>query len=502
MTLSPRKLFAVFLLLTFVLKCEDLFAEKKFAFGKNCQLAYYSMMSLKLEEGKKYLAQERKENPDNLMPDFIENYSDFFLLTINENSDELSKLEGNKEKRLNALSGGSEESPWYLYTQAEVNLQWALVHLKFEQYYTAFFEIKKAYNQLTTNEEKFPNFTANKKSLGLVHALIGAVPESYKWAASFLGFSGTIEQGMNELNDVLEHGKQTPYLFTRETKYIYAYLQMMIMSNPKESWNIVTQNDFPDYRKDLLACYMRGHMAIKNGLNDVAIETFSSAPVNSEYMPFHYIDYMLGMCKMNRLDSDANVPLEKFIKEFKGRNYLKDAYQKLAWYWLLQQNETKYNYYLAFCKTVGTELTDSDKQAKAEAENGIEPNIFLLKVRLTQDGGYYDKALSMLSGKSSDDFLSMKDKIEFTYRAGRIFQEKKDLTKALQYFQWTIDRGEKYPYYFAANAALQSALIYEEQKNNKKAAEYFHKCIAMKNVDYKNSLDSKAKAGLERVEKK
>ena len=195
-------------------------------------------------------------------------------------------------------------------------------------------------------------------------------------------------------------------------------------------------------------------------------------------------------------------PLEKFIKEFKGRNYLKDAYQKLAWYWLLQQNETKYNYYLAFCKTVGTELTDSDKQAKAEAENGIEPNIFLLKVRLTQDGGYYDKALSMLSGKSSDDFLSMKDKIEFTYRAGRIFQEKKDLTKALQYFQWTIDRGEKYPYYFAANAALQSALIYEEQKNNKKAAEYFHKCIAMKNVDYKNSLDSKAKAGLERVEKK
>ena len=168
------------------------FAETKFQFDKTCQLAYYSMMSLKFAEGKKYLDEERAKNPDNLMPYFIENYADFFSLAINEDAAELLKVQGNKDKRLSKLSSGDKTSPWYLFTQAEVNLQWAFVHLKFEDYYTAFFEIKKAYKALLENDKKFPSFIANKKSLGLIHSLIGTVPDSYKWAASFLGFTGTI----------------------------------------------------------------------------------------------------------------------------------------------------------------------------------------------------------------------------------------------------------------------------------------------------------------------
>ena len=459
------------------------------------------MMSLKFDEANKYLAEEKSKNPDNLIPYFIENYADFFSLAINEDANELVKTQGNKDKRLTKLSSGQKDSPWYLYTQAEVNMQWAFVHLKFEDYYTAFFEIKKAYKQLQDNQEKFPGFVANKKSLGLIHSLIGTVPDSYKWAASFLGFSGTISQGIGELNDVLDYSKKIPFLFTRETNYIMANLQMLILNSPQTSWQIVTAPEYPDYKTDLLANFVRGHMAVKNGYNDVAIETFNAAPKSDGYMKFYYIDYLLGMCKMDRLDADANIPLEKFIKEFQGRNYLKDAYQKLGWYYLLKDDEANYKYNLSLCKLKGGELTDSDKQAKAEAEAGIAPNQFLLKVRLLQDGGYYDKALGMLGGKSTDDFLAIKDKIEFTYRAARIYHEKGEIDKAIQFYQSTIMRGEKYPYYFAANAALQLGLIYEEQGLKDKATEYFHKCLAMKNTDYKNSLDQKAKAGLNRLGK-
>lgn len=460
------------------------------------------MMRLKFEEGKKYLAEEKLNNPGNLMPYFIENYADFFSLAINENPSELVKSNENKERRLAKLSSGEKDSPWYLYTQAEVNLQWAFVHLKFEDYYTSFFEIKKAYAQLQENDKKFPSFIANKKSLGLIHSLIGTVPDSYKWAASFLGFSGTISQGMGELSEVMEYEKKNPFLFSAETNYIVAYLQMMILNSPQTSWKIVTAPNYPDYKTDLLANFVRGHMAIKNGYNDIAIENFNSAPKSEEYMKFYYIDYVAGMCKMNRLDADANIPLEKFIAEFKGQNYLKDAYQKIGWYYLLNHNDVKYKYYLNLCKIKGGELTDSDKQAKTEADFGVAPNPILLKVRLLQDGGYYDVALGLLVGKSTNDFLSIKDKIEFTYRAARIYHEKGDTEKAIHFYQSTIARGKNYPYYFAANAALQLGLIYEEKGLKDKALEYFHKCLDMENTDYKNSLDQKAKAGLSRLEKK
>ncbi len=491
----------LFIALMMVLFSFSVFAETNYTFDKTCQLAYYSMMSLKFDEARKYLAEEKIKNPDNLIPYFIENYADFFSLAINEDANELVKTQGNKDKRLTKLSSGKKDSPWYLYTQAEVNMQWAFVHLKFEDYYTAFFEIKKAYKYLQENDKKFPSFVANKKSLGLIHSLIGTVPDSYKWAASFLGFTGTISQGIGELNEVLDHGKKIPFLFTRETNYIMANLQMLILNSPQTSWQIVTAPEYPDYKTDLLANFVRGHMAVKNGYNDVAIETFKLAPKSEGYMKFYYIEYLLGMCKMDRLDPDANIPLEKFIKEFQGRNYLKDAYQKLGWYYLLKNDDTNYKYNLSLCKLKGAELTDSDKQAQVESESGVAPNPFLLKVRLQQDGGYYDKALALLVGKSTDDFLAIKDKIEFTYRAARIYHEKGEIDKAIQFYHSTITRGEKYPYYFAANAALQLGLIYEEQGLKEKASEYFHKCLAMKNTDYKNSLDQKAKAGLNRLGK-
>ena len=55
------------------------------------------------------------------------------------------------------------------------------------------------------------------------------------------------------------------------------------------------------------------------------------------------------------------------------------------------------------------------------------------------------------------------------------------------------------PYYFAANAALQLGIIYEKQADFKKAAEYYELAQSMENVEYKNSINQKAKAGLNRI---
>ena len=61
-----------------------------------------------------------------------------------------------------------------------------------------------------------------------------------------------------------------------------------------------------------------------------------------------------------------------------------------------------------------------------------------------------------------------------------------------------IEKGENLPEYFAARAALQIGLIYEHKGSYAKAIEYFNNCIAMKSHAFKNSLDQKAKAGIQR----
>jgi tetratricopeptide (TPR) repeat protein len=52
--------------------------------------------------------------------------------------------------------------------------------------------------------------------------------------------------------------------------------------------------------------------------------------------------------------------------------------------------------------------------------------------------------------------------------------------------------------YYAARAALQAGYIYERRGDCSKAIAFFQQCLAMKDHDYKNSLDQRAKAGIAR----
>ena len=473
---------------------------QNFDFNTNCKNAYNLIMQLRLDEAKKLIATEKSDHPDNLISVFLENYSDCVLIIANEDETDLTTLLPNKDKRLAQLSKGNKDSPWFKYTQAEVNLQWAFAQLKFEQYYDSFFEIKKGYNLLTENQKQFPDFKENNKTLGLIHAVIGTVPDNYKWAANFLGFNGTITQGISELQTVID--EQPKSIFYNETLYIYLFLRMHLMNQPLDAWKVVSAKGFPDSSTDELACFLKADIAQHCGLNEEAITILSNRNFPKYTLNFYFLDYLLGESKLNRLDEDANVSLQKFVNEFHGRNYLKDAYQRTAWYYLLHDDQKQYEYYIGFCKTKGATLTDHDQLAKQEAESGIKPNITLLRSRLLCDGGYYEKALNELLSKHVSDFTSVQDKIEYIYRLARIYHLWNKVDQSMVYYNATIEMGKSFPYYYAANAALNLGYIYEQKGNTTEAKKYFQMCLDMKNTDYKTSIAQKAKAGLNRLEGK
>ena len=103
-----------------------------------------------------------------------------------------------------------------------------------------------------------------------------------------------------------------------------------------------------------------------------------SRPTGNNYFPFLH-GFHAGTCKTRRLDSDANRYFESFLVQFKGKNYIKEAYQKMGWNALIAGDMSRYKFYMERVKLYGDAVIDDDKQALLEAESGIPPNVTLLK---------------------------------------------------------------------------------------------------------------------------
>ena len=183
------------LTLLFLFLSNPLFAL--FQMNERMQQSYTHIINLEFEAAQQLLNLELKENFENRMIDIQYNYIDFLTILIGEEEEFFSIAQYSKQDRIYRIQNGDENSPYYLYAQAEVHLQWAFARLKFEEYLTAAYEFQKAYSLLEENQELFPNFKLNKKGLGLLHTLVGAIPEKYQWVLKLVGMEGGVELGLS-----------------------------------------------------------------------------------------------------------------------------------------------------------------------------------------------------------------------------------------------------------------------------------------------------------------
>jgi len=251
-----------------------------------------------------------------------------------------------------------------------------------------------------------------------------------------------------------------------------------------------------------MSVYALARIYMSSGMNDKAIDLLVNRPKGSEFYPFHYLDYLTALAKLHRLDKDADDYFHQFLSSFKGSNYIKDSYQKLAWHHFVQGSDKKYNEYMAMIIDNGNNVVDADKQAQRSAEKGEVQNYHLLRSRLLFDGGYYMEALTELTSSTKNYLDDSKDSLEYTYRIGRIYHGWGKSDVSITYYEKTIQLGATSEYYYAANSALKLGNIYEEKKQYKKALYFYEKAQSMENRQYRNSINQKAKAGINRIENK
>jgi len=462
---------------------------------------YDDIIDLKLASAKDRLKEMREVEPYNLSVLHLENYIDFFELFITEDYELFKKLESQKSQRLELLDEHLDDAdPYKKFAQAEINLQWALARSKFDQLFRASREVLTAYNLLEENEKEHPDFIYNKKSLSIIHSLIETItlPGIFK---KLFGIKGSIAEGLQEIETVITYTHTHDFIFTAEADAIYTFILFYQMNNKKDGLDYLL-NSRLDPTQSLLSNFLIAKISRRAGNNELALETLLKRPTGPEYSEFFYLDYMEGLSLLYKIDTSSVTKIKAYIDHFDGRHYIKEAYQKLAWASLVfDENIPHYKYYMSQVKSQGYALLDDDKQALKESEKNNIPEPTLLKARLLFDGGYYQKAYTVLTKNAYKYINNDKLSLEFNYRLGRVSQALKNYPGAIVYFSNTIDSEVNTKSYFACNAALQLAIIYEDQKMYDEAISNYRRCLKMKPSEYKNSLHQKAKTGINRIEK-
>lgn len=478
-------------------------------FNERCQTAHAHILCLRFDEAKSLLDEEKKHNPANTLPHLLDNYIDFLKVMISEEEKDYTRLKQQRNVRLEKLAYGDATSPWYRYSQAVVYMQCGFARIKFRDYLTAGIELNQAYRLLLENSKRFPGFLPNKTLLGLLHTLIGTVPDNYRWAVRTLKFRGSISQGINELLEAYTqsvHSREYGFVLP-ESAFLLAFTSVNLLEDQEPVKKLKEESARPPLLKWVqdspLMTYALANLYLKTGENDKAISLLRQRKQGSNYYPIYYLDYVLGVAKLNRLDKDANVPLLGFVANFKGLNYIRSAYEHIAWYYLINGNNTKYRFYINRIRLRGNNQVDNDREALRNAGLQSAQNISLLKARLLFDGGYYERALSEIEHfEQSCSNASHREVVECTYRKGRIYDEwgKSDLAE--NSYKSAINLGHALPEYYAANASLHLGMMYERKKDFRQARIFYNKCLSLDFEEYHFSITHKAKAGLNRLEGK
>ena len=488
----------VFILLSFGIKAQTYYYD----FNQGCEKAYQQLMELDFDSATFFIHEEKNKHPENLIPVLLENYHDFLRIVIFEDEDLFDQQDEFKKVRLNLWEEGPKDSPWYLSGEAQIKLQWAFARVLFDEYFTAATEINSAYHLLEDNKKKHPDFLWDNMGIGILHAMIGVVPDQYQWAMELFGFYGTIEQGISEVRQALITDEIHP--FQQETLFYYTFLRLNLQNDSARMAELLEfyhqPQMIPQIERSPLLSFSNAVLLMRID-NEEAIHFLKSQEslyINSQ---FYYPIFLLGQALLYQLNPESKKYLKEYVNDYSGKNYKKTALQRLAWMSFIEGDTLQYQEIMRRLKNSGNLILDSDKSAQKEAEMSEEahlPHLNLLSSRILFDGHYFERALESLS---SMEHSKMNDEVslEYYYRKGRILHESGDYEEALKSYRQAIKEGEESYRYFPGKAALMLGELEENRGNYKAATQAYEKCLELDFNEYRRGIRAKAKAGLQRL---
>lgn len=464
-------------------------------FNANMQNGIKAIAELRGNDLQAILAQERQVNPENRVSDYLEGAALCIRIFFAENED----YSDSKSKRLDFLFSRLEDlpdgEPYKRVLLAELSLGRAGVYGKFKSNIKAAWLFYRAYNLLSDNYEKFPQFAPTLIPLGVLQTAVGSLPEDYKSMASLFGFDGNIELGLKMIREAYYYSIADPKLKFHQSYFgfVYAYVNFELATDEQVSLVTLDMN----VKGSSFFSFLEAQQLLANGQASGALKLMENRPQGEAYVSIPFFDYYTGKIALMTRPEKAERYLLNFLKDSRDNENIKSTYRYLAWYHLLKGESAKAKEYQQKILLEPVTITGSDKQAVEEAKRGF--NVFLIKARLDFDAGRYTKIVNDLDPKKlsaigDEDWV----KQEFYYRRARAFQELGFKDKARESFLKAVSWSD-YESYSLGNSLLQLGLLFEEKGDAKASKRYFLQTLSVKSYAFHEGVHQKARAGLERL---
>ncbi len=415
---------------------------------------------------------------------YLTNFSNTLRLYLNEDiSYEL--YESGFENSLEIIKNSDLSSPLKDYFLSEVRLQGALFYLKSKKEIESAWQLRQAYKLAKKNVTLFPGFIPSYKTLGLMQVVLGSVPEKYQWLLSLAGMKTSINEGLGNLSVVI---KSNSYL-KQETSYLKAIIEAYILG---QNFSLQFSNLTMNTQNDLDRLIQMSIYSKKSKTKE-ALKIFEK----DEEAKFNLIYYMAAEGYMQQGNYDKAIKFyTKYLKLHKGYSNHKDSYYKLYLAASFKSHHEQARQYIDSAKMIDIESTAADKYASKMIESDVHLNQAIMKMRLATDGGFYERADSLGNLVTCK---SVRDTMEFTYRKARLQHKQNNYLIAKRAYHQTLSFDQSNSWYFQPNAALQLGYIYESENKTDSALLYFNKSKSFRHHEYKNSIDSKAEAAINRI---
>jgi len=328
------------------------------------------------------------------------------------------------------------------------------------------------------------------------------VPDQYQWILSLISMEGTVPQGEEELYSILDKADNDSSLqyLKPEILFYLGFTEMNLGLDKTKKQQLMTRLA-PYTHHNLMLTFLNANMLARSGNNDKALQLLDSALLWKGYYPFYYLHYLKGEYRLRKLDLEAATDYQFYTTHYAGVNFIKDAWRKAGWCYLLQGDTAGYHTMMNRVVKTGSMDVDADKEAQKEALEVKIPNVVLIKTRLLFDGGYNERARQLLVAADTTNY-SGDEILERLYRLGRIEHKSNNYEAAKKYYIKTIEQGKNSSRYFAGNAALQMGNIFEMENNYPMALKYYQICRNLDFDEYETSIKDKAKQGIKRIESK
>jgi tetratricopeptide (TPR) repeat protein len=396
------------------------------------------------------------------------------------------------------------EGPWKRYLRAEAALLRVIAQAKTGSYTRAAWGARAAFGHYEALAEKprSPAYADAQMGLGLLHTVVGSLPEPWRGLLDFLGFEGSVVQGRAEL----KRAAASSHLHQLPAGLMLALVDLALFRDAEKARKRLAE--WHKRRpKSLLVAHLYGLALLSTRRAAEATQVLGPAlrrAATDDYFYLEYLDYYFAQALFRTDDFEgAAQHYRRYLSRHDGPALRAKTHLRLGE--ALEMQGRRRAALRHYRKIETAREFDSDRVARRVAAKRLDAPMTprrrtLLRGQNAYDAGRYARADSLLTRVFVADGATAAERGEAAYRRGRVYHAQERWGKARRAYRFAVQRPGDDRAKWRPWSQFYLGKIHEAQDRPAKARAAYEKALQYENFDYAQSLEQSARSALARLE--